>query len=294
MNELLGVTFGERKSREINSDGLFTLCAWWAHDVADAANCIAADQKAAARRLSSMIESRCLPHFDIISGLLDAFVNSRTTNSQAGEQCFRLVSAAELLSCLLKYHSEEVKASRVQELICLFALLWQLRATPCLNCKSGCDRTGVASAVATAWLTMVKTRPAQVEELVNVAMHYDAMVKGHAIRQQLLSAGAANDIAAYRRWCDEVAAAAPTRPDSPLPPTLLLLEFLNCVLGNLVEVSWPIVTLGTGVCGFKLGTNPNLQAVLPPFVNYGGAPVCSAAFRGVLKGICYLRGGGPS
>ncbi|KAH3731385.1 hypothetical protein Pelo_17782 [Pelomyxa schiedti] len=49
-----------------------------------------------------------------------------------------------------------------------------------------------------------------------------------------------------------------------------MLEFRNCFFYNLMEVSWPVTALSTGVPGFKIGksgtlmANPLLPQLVPP------------------------------
>ncbi|KAL7713772.1 Myotubularin [Entamoeba marina] len=261
LNEVLGVSIGEGTSRGMNANGLKELIAWFQSDY---------------------------PHIEI-SKNVKAPLQADTTIGKAREK---------LLRSIISSHSGAT-SSRVQELLILLLYLHLSDVTICINCKSGCDRTGLVFALATAVGQLIETRCDDVEEIADVVIDYDKICQTTKEDFEKKSTKKQTVEKQEEIW---VQCIIDKIPFSMIKGTkerkqLIAIELQNCIFENMIAIGLPITIFSTGVVGFKYGKdsawfkNPHVNAALPYFILCGNKTYTQVAFRKLLVGASSLRGG---
>eukprot|EP00123_Amoebidium_parasiticum_P018167 comp24122_c0_seq2/m.43742 comp24122_c0_seq2/g.43742 ORF comp24122_c0_seq2/g.43742 comp24122_c0_seq2/m.43742 type:complete len:832 (-) comp24122_c0_seq2:456-2951(-) len=197
-----------------------------------------------------------------------------------------LVCACRAMLHLLQAHrSESYNLSRVQELLLLSITNCALDIVTAINCKSGCDRTGLVFGLMCATAMVWETRPGEREALLDMAESFDAIYQKHE--------------GVYSKGLDAWTAYVQELESDPVANRLQLLacELRNCVLVNMMEVGWKIILYSTGLPGFKFGAerallkNPHVTPLLPPFILSPDGLHMNRDFRDFFIGASSYRGG---
>ncbi|KAH3766980.1 hypothetical protein Pelo_1145 [Pelomyxa schiedti] len=334
--DFLGIRMGESESRSMNEGGLRQYSVWLGEQA----------RKTGVLEPSSLIYSVLTTAMDTAAVSLNELVGTLEKLSgflvTEAEHKNILVSAS-LLSFLISSLCLTPKGNRFQQIMSILALNYTLGVTTAVNCKSGCDRTGIMFAMASAVFTMLETRR-NLPRLAELIENYDDMrlpsfitsappqtnpsavvvqpstvpksqpmattVTGYSLYGSGAASSNFEPIAVPRIYPnlggDFTTSTPPLPASSPSPnnltiPTctmdeydtwlssissselmLLMLEFRNCFFYNLMEVSWPVTALSTGVPGFKIGksgtlmANPLLPQLVPPMACIRNCPAQSS------------------
>jgi len=125
-------------------------------------------------------------------------------------------------------HPNAPRMSRTSEVILLSLVTKNLGIVEAVNCKSGCDRTGAIHAASTAMAQMLASRPDDHNDIMDMIMNFEALT-------------------------DELLDPNTTKTEQHI----LVEEFRNATIYNMLKVGRGIIALSTGVEGFKYGTNPS-------------------------------------
>ncbi|EAL44319.1 hypothetical protein EHI8A_010210 [Entamoeba histolytica HM-1:IMSS-B] len=262
LNELFGISIGETTSKDINQIGLYQLIDWFKKDI------------------QCKEDITVLELIKILSG--------------------KEKQRAILLRSILDGHEKLITQSRIQELLilCLYLLLSNI--VICINCKSGCDRTGMVFALASSLCQILETREEYLEDIVYVILHFDAIGKeikndfDTSLNKKEISINEQREL--WNQFIINKAANSYSINDKA-KYHLIFIELQNCIFGNLIEVGLPITVLSTGVCGFKYGKessffkNPHISNGLPFYIISGNKSFSQVTFRKLLVGASNLRGG---
>ncbi|XP_063934578.1 uncharacterized protein LOC135146342 isoform X2 [Zophobas morio] len=299
--EISGISVGEASSRRLNHAALVQLCHWALQDLKECltfsvfqdmkAELLKRTEHALCNLSNGTADKKLLASMRAISFYYEKcfrkFLNSTNENVRQQVTALLKVSIALKTLCrLLQAHVEVGSVSRVCELLLISVLHVTLDFIFCVNCKSGCDRTGLMFAIASSVGMMWETRPTERIEFCDMLISFDEIsqqqekiyLKGPKQWGLYLDAGILEDPQAHK--------------------ALLLCELKNIIFLNLMEVGWKCILYSTGLPGFKVGSenstfkNPHVTPLLPPFIrSRDGSLMDSVEFRDFFIGASAYRGG---
>eukprot|EP01134_Creolimax_fragrantissima_P006397 CFRG6397T1 len=313
IGSLFTIQVGERTSRTLNQRGLYRYIDWTLTDTQIALSRLNtasllkdSNLRALMRSIDTMvshipgvnaresdipdIDSRITNKLHSIAGLLGNFLKVyRQSIQMKTEYCNELVKclcSVKALSQLLRAHiSNDGSISRIQELMLLGLLDCSLNVLSAVNCKSGCDRTGLVYATKCAVAMVWETRPKERMVFVDMIIQMDELSEQH---EKIYTKG-------MDQWALHVLS---LEKDSKLHQReLLLCEFRNCVFVNLMDIGWKCILYSTGLPGFKVGStkdvlkNPHVMPLLPPYIQSPDGVHLNREFRDFFIGASLYRGG---
>jgi hypothetical protein len=161
-----------------------------------------------------------------------------------------------------KHHNDSKPLSRVSEFLSLAFLDRLLGVVSCLNCKSGCDRSGLVHALSTALNLLVDSHPNPWDTKVFAAVCFDFDVLVENVDEYTQTPE--QFVASLAQWelCK--------RGDVDRAMSFVS-ELRNWTFVVLMDIGWRINIHSTGLTGLKfhlgsVSANPHVVSVLPPFV----------------------------
>ncbi|KAH3764788.1 hypothetical protein Pelo_3347 [Pelomyxa schiedti] len=278
-SDFFGIKLGEQESRAMNETAARMYSKWMIEELLCLGTVVPP-----ADSCTSLISAwkLKLPIPVVLSHLLE--IQKANDAAAPYDQQLKISVVLKLLIAFVS-SLETGKMTTVQRLMAVTTINSLLKVVTAMNCKSGCDRTSISFAVATAINMILITRPdpETLSLLADVILNYETMEPPEL-------KGLYNEDALNLMLDDP----------SMSKKMLLMLEFRNCFFANLIEVGWTITILSTGVPGLKIGrsgslfANPVVRSLVPPYTKVGNHLTTINDACDLLVGLAHLRGGKPA
>jgi len=201
---------------------------------------------------------------------LEQAVRTRHLRQPMGPAGHSLLGAIRTLCRLIRSqyppsgdkHHDAKPLTRTSEFLSLALLDRQLGVVSCMNCKSGCDRSGLVHGLTTA-ANLVYDRhphPDEREVFTRVCTDFDALAEV-----------ADDHTASFDRFVASLAQWQLCLRGAPDLELLLVVELRNWVFVVLMDIGWRVNIRSTGLAGLKfhlgaVSENPHVVMALPPFI----------------------------
>eukprot|EP00667_Euglena_gracilis_P004748 EG_transcript_4772 len=160
-------------------------------------------------------------------------------------------------------HTDTKQLGRVSEFLSLALLDRLLGVVSCMNCKSGCDRSGLVHALTTAANIVFDHHPGDQEVFARTCVEFDMLAEAVDEHTQTFE----KFVAAVTQWQQP----RPGPEGDTDQQWLLVSEIRNWTFVVLMDIGWRVNIQSTGLAGLKfhlgsVSANPHVAGALPPYI----------------------------